>query len=240
MLVRRLRTHIRRFRTDIRKLLTEHTKMKNLQRGYKRQIIWQKSRKPFTLHFLSVSCLVSVFYIGEGLSQPFTTLHCPSPHWSPAFVGCRNWLSYDSLLLLLALNFYQKNGLEEWNRWRVVKGGEGLEQPFTLTTYWIPTTYVVKVKGEGFVEIFSWIYKIWDRNVAVLSHTQISNNLHKMIQTVKKLLKSLAVSFLFLTFAPTFASCPTRLGFSANRAWLRICLYCKVPRPFICRFTFIN
>ena len=169
MLVRRLRTHIRRFRMHIRKLLTENMKMENLQRGYKRQIIWQKSRKPFTLHFLGVSCLVSVFYMGEGLSQPFTTLHCPSPHWSPAFVGCRNWLSYDSLLLLLALNFDQKNWLEEWNRWRVVKGGEGLGQPFTPSTCWIPMTYVAKVKGEGFFEIFSWIYKIWDRTVAVLS-----------------------------------------------------------------------
>ena len=41
----------------------------------------------------------------------------------------------------------------------------------------------------------------------------------------KKLPKSLAVSFLFLTFVPTFASRPTRLGFWANRVWLRICLY---------------
>ena len=117
--------------------------------------------------------------MGEGLSQPFTTLHRPSPHWSPAFVGCRNWLSYDSLLLLLALNFDQKNGLEEWNRWRVVKGGEGSEQPFTLTTCWIPTIYVAKVKGEGFFEIFSWIYKIWDRTVAVLSQLKSATTFKK-------------------------------------------------------------
>ena len=89
MCVRSLRTHIRRFRTDIRKLLTENMKMKNQQRSFKRWLLRKKCREPFTLHFLSVSCLVSVFYMGEGVSRPFTTLHCPSPHRSPAFVGCR-------------------------------------------------------------------------------------------------------------------------------------------------------
>ena len=41
----------------------------------------------------------------------------------------------------------------------------------------------------------------------------------------KKLPKSLTVSFIFLIFAPTSASRPTRLGFWANSVWLRICLY---------------
>ena len=89
MCVRSLRTHIRRFRTDIRKLLTENMKMKNQQRGFKRWLLRKKCREPFTLHFLSVNCLVSVLYMGEGWFRPFTTLHCPSPDWSPAFVGCR-------------------------------------------------------------------------------------------------------------------------------------------------------
>ena len=80
MCVRSLRTHIRRFRTDIRKLLTENMKMKNQQRGFKRWLLRKKCREPFTLHFLNVSCLVSAFYMGEGLFRPFTTLHCPSPH----------------------------------------------------------------------------------------------------------------------------------------------------------------
>ena len=51
-----------------------------------------------------------------------------------------------------------------------------------------------------------------------------SNQAKKLLND-KKLPKSLAVSFLFINFAPTFASCPTRLGFWANRVWLRICLY---------------
>ena len=136
--------------------------------------------------------------MGEGLSQPFTTLHCPSPYWSPAFVGCRNWLSYDSLLLLLALNFDQKNGLEEWNRWREVKGGEGLEQPFTPTTYWITTTYVVKVKGEGLVEIFSWIYKIWYRTVAVLSQLKSATIIIKWCKLSKSCRKVWQFHFYFL------------------------------------------
>ena len=34
--------------------------------------------------------------------------------------------------------------------WRVVKGGEGLRQPFTDSTYWYFDIYVQKVKGEGF------------------------------------------------------------------------------------------
>ena len=55
-------------------------KMKNQQRGFKRWLLRKKCREPFTLHFLSVNCLVSVFYMGEGVFRPFTTLHCPSPH----------------------------------------------------------------------------------------------------------------------------------------------------------------
>ena len=51
-----------------------------------------------------------------------------------------------------------------------------------------------------------------------------SNQAKKLLNN-KELPKSLAVSFLFLTFAPTFAGCPTRLGFWANRVWLRIYLY---------------
>ena len=39
-----------------------------------------------------------------------------------------------------------------------------------------------------------------------------SNQAKKLLNNIK-LPKSLAVSFLFLTFAQTFASCPTRLGF---------------------------
>ena len=39
-----------------------------------------------------------------------------------------------------------------------------------------------------------------------------SNQAKKLLNN-KELPKSLAVSFLFLTFAQTFASCPTRLGF---------------------------
>ena len=108
MCIRRLRTHIRRFRTDIRKLLTENMKMKNQQRGFKRWLLRKKCREPFTLHFLSVNCLVSVFYMGEGLSQPFTTLHYPSLPFTPlkssvcglqidsltiVFYGCWHWTS---------------------------------------------------------------------------------------------------------------------------------------------------
>ena len=159
--------------------------------------------------------------MGEGLSQPFTTLHCPSPHWSPAFVGCRNWLSYDSLLLLLALNFDQKNWLEEWNRWRVVKGGEGLEQPFTPTTYWMPTTYVEKVKGEGFVEIFSCIYKIWDRTVAVLSQLKSATIIIKWYKLSKSCRKVWQFHFYFLLLLRhlqvaqlVWASEPIELGFA--------------------------
>ena len=51
-----------------------------------------------------------------------------------------------------------------------------------------------------------------------------SNQAKKLLNN-KELPKSLAVSFLFINFAPTFASCPTRLGFWANSVWLRICLY---------------
>ncbi len=39
-----------------------------------------------------------------------------------------------------------------------------------------------------------------------------SNQAKKLLNN-KELPKSLAVSFLFLTFAQTFAGCPTRLGF---------------------------
>ena len=36
----------------------------------------------------------------------------------------------------------------------MVKGGEGLRQPFTTVTHRSTGTYVRKVKGEGFLRIF--------------------------------------------------------------------------------------
>ena len=50
-------------------------------------------------------------------------------------------------------------------------------------------------------------------------------NQAKKLLNNKKLPKSLTVSFIFLTFAPTFASRPIHLGLWANSVWLRICLY---------------
>ena len=47
---------------------------------------------------------------------------------------------------------------EGW--WRVVKGGEGLEQPFTPIFSWPSATYTVKVKGEGFLEIFFGVHRL--------------------------------------------------------------------------------
>ena len=35
-----------------------------------------------------------------------------------------------------------------------MKGSEGLEQPFTILTYWYSDIYTEKVKGEGFSRIF--------------------------------------------------------------------------------------
>ena len=44
--------------------------------------------------------------------------------------------------------------------WRVVKGGEGLEQPFTPIFLWPSATYTVKVKGEGFLAIFFGVHRL--------------------------------------------------------------------------------
>ena len=46
------------------------------------------------------------------------------------------------------------------DQWRVVKGGEGLEQLFTPIFPWPSETYTVKVKGEGFLEIFFGVHRL--------------------------------------------------------------------------------
>ena len=49
-----------------------------------------------------------------------------------------------------ATKFLNRIKYEHKNRWRVVKGSEGLRQPFTAPTYWYSDIYALKVKGEGF------------------------------------------------------------------------------------------
>ena len=110
-------------------------------------------RKPFTLHFFGVSYWGSEKYRSEGLEQPFTALHCPSLSFGKRL--------HDGVFLSRYLLFFEirykitKNYLsEDENRWRVVKGSEGLRQPFTILTYWYSDIYTEKVKGEGFSQKF--------------------------------------------------------------------------------------
>ena len=98
------------------------------------------SRKPFTLHFLNLSVSITEGWRSEGLTQPFTTLHHPS-----------------------LVRHTEEIRPRESAQWRVVKGGEGLEQPFTPIFSWLSVTYTVKVKGEGFLEIFFGVHRITGR-----------------------------------------------------------------------------
>ena len=68
---------------------------------------------------------------------------------------------HDGVFLNRNLLFFEirykitKNYLsEDENRWRVVKGSEGLRQPFTILTCWYSDIYTEKVKGEGFSRLF--------------------------------------------------------------------------------------
>ena len=91
--------------------------------------------------------------------------------------------------------------------------------------------WVLEIQNAAFTNQSWGIYtpRVMGRGTLVhslgLMNCEHPSNQAKKLLNNKKLPKSLAVSFLFLTFAPTFASCPTRLGFWANRVWLRICLY---------------
>ena len=95
------------------------------------------SRKPFTLHFLNLNVSVAEGWRSEGLTQPFTTFHHPS-----------------------LVRHTEEIRPGESAQWRVVKGGEGLEQPFTPIFPWPSVTYTVKVKGEGFLAIFFGVHRL--------------------------------------------------------------------------------
>ena len=94
-----------------------------------------------------------MLYQSEGLEPPFTTLHYPSPKCSRRL---QDGVLQNRNLLINEIcdKITKKNISEDENRWRVVKGGEGSEQPFTILIHWYCGNYTRKVKGEGFSRIF--------------------------------------------------------------------------------------
>ena len=110
--------------------------------------------EPFTLHFLDVNITVSIGWIGEGLSQPFTTLHHPSPIFIFRLIVLVDFVA-DFVNQSIPILQYVIVGTPTRTRWRAVKGGEGLKQPFTQSWCLYSTTYIAKVKGEGFLAKFS-------------------------------------------------------------------------------------
>ena len=109
--------------------------------------------------------------MSEGLPQPFTTLHYPSLVRKSDIRSPSASQSFYRFSFFLSLTTFLRNSLvilsvcpEKIHRWRVVKGSEGLKQPFTLIFSCDSTTYTVKVKSEGLSQIFFGVHRLISKN----------------------------------------------------------------------------